>query len=329
MQRQFLSLDLNDLPNAPDGPAWKELRRGVVEKLTERELAAILNKCGNDLATLFLNLYQFWNENWEEDEPLEFTKALLNYAQNLAFAINNNRSECFGRLTESWFSRRVSVQTAPAYWMKRYMESLLSNDEFQADYVDIRRSWPDGLRYFYNVAIPMWPWAILNPRMEALREPPEVVPESFACDGTFLQKARKFVKRWNLDMVFTGSTQLLVVAAGITCASDVNGQGTYVFIPRYYKWTDFRNYADRDFKHLRDLIDKSYARFKSVGNVKGKKAEDLIAHITERLGDQKPTTHLVMGFTDEWIAEKGYKGHSQRTKYRTVARTAFHLPKSH
>jgi hypothetical protein len=328
LRKRFLSLDLSALPNAPDGPAWEELRRDIAQELKERELAAILTTCGDNLAPLFGNLYAFWSENWEEDEPLDLTKSLLGYLRSLAFAIDNHQPECLGRLTGSWFRLQVSVGDEPTYWMKRYMESLLSNEEFVADYRDIERLWPDGLTHFLNVAVPMWQSPILNPIMDAVLVPPEVVPESFVCNPDFLRKARKFVRRWNLEMVFPGSTKLLFVAARIHCASEVNGQGTYVFIPRYYKWTDIRNYADRDFRHLCDLIDKTYARFKSVGNVKGAKEQDLIAHVTEQLGDKKPTSFLVLKYTDEWIAEKGYKGHSQRTKYRNVARKAFNLPKS-
>src|ERR1017187_4959827 len=332
-QKRFLAFDLSSLNELPYEPKWEDLRQELCQKLTDDELAAILSVPDLDLASLFWNVYLYWDgRRFDKEPPLQWPKAIASYLTNVAFAINNSKTECLGRLTDSWFKPHVWVQEGTPYWMGQYKKTLLGDDHpFPAEFVKLQESWPPKLNEFRNMAIPQWPGHIVNLHVLAetyLFETVAGETQVFECDAAFLRKARTFVQRWNLEKISFRDGKWDFVPAKICCVSEVDGQGTFIFIPRYYKWDDFRNHIDADFKHLHDLIEKTYARFESSGNKKGRKKRAMIAHVKQGLGNQKATAIRVFKFVDEWLAKQGYKGQDQRRTYRNMAREEFKLPES-
>ena len=163
----------------------------------------------------------------------------------------------------------------------------------------------------------------------------------------FVEIARRFVRRWNVGYIGPKVDGVCrVEPASIWCATHEEEQGTYVFIPRYYKWNDLKNYK-RDFELLEKKLDATYKKFSPARITKADRSLACIEYVKQELVKReaqkeslkqtlsKPQRYkgpieeaderkkAIFAFVDKWLQTEGLLHHSTRTFYRNAVRKAF------
>jgi hypothetical protein len=281
-----------------------------------------------DLTALFANLKDNLDRHPKPGQLAAPHEAMVKCYSGLAKAIRNGKQDYLGRLVTAWFQDFRPHHCCP--WAEKYCKFIQRDPDFIADVLRLRKLWPNEVFLVFNTAIPQSRGAVVDPGQPLVGRNAEVYPGGERFDYTankkFITRARQFLRRWHLQLVnfSRNSTSVryspgkrysnksfipvpggyvAVIAAEPWFASDVNGYGTYIYVPPFYNWSTLRNDTHVDYEPLTELLDRTYKPFSPVAREPDEGPEECLQHVLWKIDRKQWTEEQVKKLVSDWCGE--------------------------
>lgn len=277
-----------------------------------------------DLTALFVNFKDYLDRHAETAQLDSKYKAMVGCYSGLAKAIRGREPNYLDRLITAWFQDFRPIRRSP--WAEKYCKRIRSEPEFTVDVLKLRKLWPDDVFQFSNTSIPQLSESTIDPSQPLTGRGMEVCATTDHFDDKenqeFMKAARRFVRRWQLQSVsFSRSSDPLpagkrwryktpdipvpggsitVIAAEPWYASDVDGYGTYIYVPPFYNWSTLKNDCHVDYKPLREMLSRSYEQFSPPARDFEDMAEECLQYVLGKIDSKQWTEEQVKGLVTEW-----------------------------
>jgi len=196
---------------------------------------------------------------------------VLSGLREIATALEHNDRECLGRIISLWFEEPTSPVGSQFHWQNKRYQFLHRSEVFKTELAQIAAEWPKELGEAHSRNVPQW-WMFHNASSGSVLNY-DMVPSddywgNFVYPEKFASQVQKFMIRWNIELMRMENGKLDFIPARVQCVTDVYGQGTYVFIPRYYNWSRIKHNEEHgDFDHVQKALDKTFKKFSAPAPV--------------------------------------------------------------
>jgi hypothetical protein len=314
IQQRFLSLETKN-------PVYREMMAfspdmytEVIRRIPDDDLQTLIAVPNLDPFALFHNLDEVKPAPSDEQHAQRFSA--------LARAVRSEAKQWEGRLVSAWFVDWFALPRSTR-WQRLRLQSLLDakkNPVFNEQWQQIVAGWPENLYEFRNTSLPARFPYLVNPQESILRtqsetrgirdvmgpkeEPERKYPK--LCrpyPPEFITAAHAFVRDWNIERISLRGGKHMLVLPRPQCASDVDGQGTWVFIPRHYSFTSMHKGAKEDFAALAQSLSRNYEIFETGKRTREELLEECVRDVRERLAGRPPTPEEVTTLAMEWCRQ--------------------------
>jgi len=307
----------------------RELFEMLVKGVSDTDCRTIAKADDFDPAILFYNINHLVIEAGNGDDPWANltpgeVRAILH---ELALALRSRK----GKKVRGMLPGRLlsdHTKNLSTVWSDKYAQELMTaHPDFASQLAALHNAWPKALLKCINTLIPSdyFPSLVVNMSKPLVSEDLWLHPEG-DYPSTFVEKVARFLVTWNLQAVSIENGQLVVEPAQVWCACDINAQGTYVFVPRYFNWSRVKNEDHGDFAAAKDLVDTTFAKFAPPRRPRqATRMQQCMAFIESAIGSRERSEQNILNAVDNWLRDEKIGSHSQRTKYRNGARKHFRL----